>query len=100
MGEQRSWWRTRTAARLLERLGSAGERLFRGSDDFARTQGWTVEVQFGGLGRRYRDPRFDRLVPCATCGGAGTEDNQPCPSCDGTGRIDLGQPSSAERRYS
>jgi hypothetical protein len=35
-----------------------GERLFRRLDEEASDHGWLVTPVQGGLGRRYRDPRF------------------------------------------
>lgn len=37
--------------------------LFAGPDKRAQAHGWQVSVIHGGLGRRYRDPRFDRFRP-------------------------------------
>jgi hypothetical protein len=39
----------------------AGHRLFSMNDEEARWQRWQVTETLGGLGRRYRDPRFDAL---------------------------------------
>jgi hypothetical protein len=44
-----------------------GKYLFAGPDARARDHGWQVSVIQGGLGRRYRDPRFDRF--CAPARG-------------------------------
>jgi hypothetical protein len=38
-----------------------GNRLFAMNDDEAGWRGWEVAVTAGGLGRRYRDPRFNTL---------------------------------------
>jgi hypothetical protein len=48
-----------------------GQHLFAGSDQRAGAHGWQVSVIHGGLGRRYRDPRFDRL--CALARGPDPE---------------------------
>jgi hypothetical protein len=37
-------------------------RVFATSDAVARQYGWHVTFTQGGLGRRYRDPRFDTLA--------------------------------------
>ena len=38
----------------------------------------------GGLGRRYRDPRFDYLVPCTGCNGRGRNPHHStCPAAAG-----------------
>jgi hypothetical protein len=51
-------------------LARAGQRLFTGSDTRARNHGWQISLIHGGLGRRYRDPRFDALVRGPACGPA------------------------------
>lgn len=43
-------------ARLLQ---AAGERLFAGQDQEAAEHGWQITRRQYGLGRSYRDPRFD-----------------------------------------
>lgn len=48
-----------------------GHYLFAGPDQRARAHGWQVSVIHGGLGRRYRDPRFDRF--CAPARGPDPE---------------------------
>jgi hypothetical protein len=64
-----------------------GDRLFAVHDAWARQRGWQITVQTGGLGRSYRDPRFDLLVSCPDCHGAGDDaSDQPCSCCLGTGR--------------
>ncbi len=73
-----------------------GERLFAADDATAQRHGWQVTPVHGGLGRRYRDPRFDSLVRCAVCAGTGRTDGRaatPCAPCAGTGRRTLGQPA-------
>ena len=73
--------------------------LFAADDARARGRGWQVTVQRGGLGRRYRDPRFDLLVACIECDGAGVDaDNRPCGRCRGTGRLVLDRYSSSAAR--
>jgi hypothetical protein len=39
----------------------AGTRLFARNDEEASWHGWQVTETWGGLGRQYRDPRFDAL---------------------------------------
>jgi len=39
----------------------AGERLFMSADEEAHWRGWQIIQLWGGLGRVYRDPRFDTL---------------------------------------
>lgn len=51
--------------RLDARLGAAlirfGRRLFADQDAIAREHDWQITSTPYGFGRRYRDPRFDRL---------------------------------------
>jgi hypothetical protein len=39
----------------------AGERLFMSADEEAHWRGWQITQLWGGLGRVYRDSRFDTL---------------------------------------
>jgi len=80
----------RSAALRHAGLRNLGAWYFRADDVFAARHGWQVLVRHGGLSRTYRDPRFDQLRQCPYCCGAGVlEDDQPCPRCEGTGRIEL-----------
>jgi hypothetical protein len=45
----------------------AGNRLFAMNDEEAGWRGWQVTEFAGGLGRRYRDARFDALRDPADC---------------------------------
>jgi hypothetical protein len=64
-----------------------GQRLFASSDATARNHGWQVTPIQLGLGRQYRDPRFDTLTSCPACGGRGvTASRSSCQRCSGTGR--------------
>jgi len=84
---------------LARWMRATGDRLFGKDDALARDNGWTIEVRRGGLGRTYRDPRFDRLSRCPECGGSGRGAlDLRCGLCAGAGRITLGtQPSLARR---
>jgi hypothetical protein len=64
-----------------------GNRLFAMNDAEAGWRGWQAINAYGGLGRRYRDPRFDLLGECPQCLGTGTKADQECPACLGTGRL-------------
>jgi hypothetical protein len=66
-----------------------GERRFALNDTEAHWWGWQITKTLGGLGRRYRDIRFDRLAACLQCAGAGIWTDTPCGPCLGTGRITL-----------
>lgn len=72
---------------LTAQPGRLGDRLFVMNDTEAYWRDWQIIKIHGGLGRRYRDPRFDLLAECRTCRGAGTSADRPCPPCLGTGRI-------------
>jgi hypothetical protein len=72
----------------------AGTRLFARDDLTAIKNGWQVTMHRGGLGRRYRDPRFDTLRTCPGCNGDGLAGGEPCITCRGTGRATRA-PSSA-----
>ena len=86
------------AAVLLSRLAwiprRLGDRIFTGNDTEAYWRGWQITKVHGGLGRRYRDLRFDTLAACPRCqgGGASTKDGRadtPCAPCLGTGRVSI-----------
>jgi hypothetical protein len=65
-----------------------GDRLFSWNDTEAYWRGWQITKVHGGLGRRYRDPRFDTLTACPQCQGGGTSaKDAPCAPCLGTGRV-------------
>ena len=75
-------------AALPRRLG---DRLFAMNDAEAYWRSWQITRTHGGLGRRYRDARFDALAKCPKCQGSGLTADQPCPPCQGTGRISSGE---------
>jgi hypothetical protein len=70
-------------ATLPRRLG---DRLFQGNDAEAYQWDWQITRTHAGLGRCYRDPRFDKLAECSWCLGAGVADSKTCLLCEGTGR--------------
>ena len=74
-------------------LRRCGDRWFAMNDTEAYWRGWQITKTHGGLGRRYRDIRFDTLAACAQCAGAGEWADAPCGPCLGTGRITLGEAS-------
>jgi DnaJ-class molecular chaperone len=59
------------------------------NDAEAQWWGWQMTGVQGGLGRRYRGPRFDALAACAKCQGAGLLADVPCAPCLGTGRVTI-----------
>jgi hypothetical protein len=82
----------RLAGWLRARAAQLGERVFAADDAAARRRGWQVTAIRSGLGRRYRDPRFDSLAACSRCGGRGRRSpGTPCAACAGTGRIVLAE---------
>ena len=48
-----------------------GDRLFAMNDAEAYWRSWQITSTHDGLGRRYRDPRFDALAECPKCQGPG-----------------------------
>jgi len=75
---------------LEERTRRAGAALFAKPDAWAVRSGWTITQRRGGLSRTYRDPRFDLLIRCTSCGGSGfnhTAARGACPTCGGSGRL-------------
>jgi hypothetical protein len=74
-------------------LRRRGDRWFAVTDTEAYWWGWQITKALGGLGRGYRDTRFDTLAACARCEGAGAGADAPCGPCLGMGRITLGEAS-------
>ncbi len=74
-------------------LRRRGDRWFAVNDTEAYWWGWQIAKTYGGLGRRYRDIRFDTLAACERCAGAGVWADAPCGPCLGTGRLTLGEVS-------
>jgi hypothetical protein len=44
---------------FADRSTAITNRIFAEPDARARQHGWSVEIQHGGMSRRYHDPRFD-----------------------------------------
>ena len=74
---------------LASLLRRCGDRWFAMNDAEAEWRGWHMTRTHAGLGRRYRDPRFDALAECARCRGAGIRADVPCIPCLGTGRVTI-----------
>jgi hypothetical protein len=79
--------------RLAYFLRRLGDRWFAVNDTEACWWGWQTSKTAGGLGRRYRNVRFDTLAACARCAGAGVWADAPCGPCLGTGRMAVGEVS-------
>jgi hypothetical protein len=83
-------WRIRIVLDWLADLPRRwGDRWFAMNDAEAQWRGWQMTRVHGGLGRRYRDPRFATLAECAWCRGAGLHADAPCTPCLGTGRVTI-----------
>ena len=81
----------RATGRLALLIRRFGNWLFQAEEAArARQHGWQITVNRDGLGRTYRDPRFDRFRRCPACGGTGRcPGGESCGPCAGTGRITL-----------
>lgn len=88
----------RLATWIADRRREYGARLFKEQDAQARLHGWQITRIQGGLGRRYRDPRFDSLIRCPHCMGTGGTAEERCEPCAGSGRLNLRPPASQEGR--
>ncbi len=69
-----------------------GDHVFTWNDTEAYWRGWQITKVHGGLGRRYRDLRFDTMAACPQCQGGGVDTTAehtgtPCVPCLGTGRV-------------
>jgi len=71
--------RVTAIAGLIDRLKDiprrVGELLFMSTDEEAHWRGWQITRTYGGLGRVYRDPRFDTL----RASGANADGDSPLP---------------------
>ena len=83
----------RTVEWLAGIIRRAGDLIFMANDEEACWRGWTVDRQYAGLGRRYRNSCFDTVATCPHCRGLGiTAAESLCVKCTGTGRVTVGQP--------
>jgi uncharacterized paraquat-inducible protein A len=72
-------------ARCVQQLG---DLVFAREDQEASWHAWDVERRDAGLGRRYRDQRFQALVPCPRCHRVSTvADGAVCPQCSAADRL-------------
>ena len=70
--------------RLADRLHAAEEAR-------AQQRGWQITRTSGGMGREYRDPRWDLIAACDDCGGKGVHGTHCCATCQGQGTVRLDQ---------
>ena len=69
-------------------LTQVGNLLFAGKDEEASWHAWSVERRDAGLGRAYRDPRFDTLASCPRCHRVSTAaDGTACKQCSAAERL-------------
>jgi hypothetical protein len=72
-------------ARCVQQLG---DLMFASEDQEATWHAWDVERRDAGLGRRYRDRRFQALVPCPRCHRVSTvADGAVCKQCTAADRL-------------
>jgi len=67
------------------------DRLHAAEDARARQRGWQINCTSHGMGREYRDPRWDLISTCEVCGGEGIHGVRHCPICQGRGTVRLDQ---------
>jgi hypothetical protein len=70
-------------------IAKLADRLHAAEDTRARRRGWQVSRISRGLGREYRDPRWDLIVACEVCGGEGMHGVHRCADCLGRGTVQL-----------
>jgi hypothetical protein len=63
------------------------DRIFATEDTAARARGWQLSHPPRGLGRIYRDPRWDLISAGEACGGDGGNPVEPCLPCAGHGTV-------------
>jgi hypothetical protein len=69
-------------------LTRVGNLLFAGKDQEAGWHAWSVERRGAGLGRAYRDPRFDTLASCPRGHRVSTvADGTACQQCSAAERL-------------
>ncbi len=76
---------------LRQWFNRLGNRLHAAEDARARQRGWQITRTSRGMGRAYRDPRWDLITACEMCGGEGTHGVHCCAACRGRGTVRLDQ---------
>lgn len=74
---------------IMSLFGRWDRRLFLDDDAAALVRGWEVRRLSRGMGREYRDRRWDLVDECAPCAGDGLVGAHPCDDCAGTGTVRL-----------
>lgn len=72
---------------IRERFRQLIDRLFVAEDAVARARGWEISRSPNGLGRVYRDPRWDLILECKVCRGGADSGGESCPLCAGRGTV-------------
>lgn len=76
-------------------LAIAGDLVFASKDTEASWHAWDMERRHAGLGRAYRDPRFDTLVSCPRCHNVSTvADGSACRQCSAAERLVTPEPAA------
>jgi hypothetical protein len=76
-------------------LALTGDLVFASKDAEASWHAWDMERRDAGLGRAYRDPRFDTLVSCPRCHNASTvADGSACRQCAAAERLAAPEPAA------
>ncbi|MFC6087025.1 hypothetical protein [Sphaerisporangium aureirubrum] len=81
--------------RAVTRHWALSDALFAEIDGFAWVQGWAIDRH--RTHHTYRDPRFDRVVACFTCGGDGAAQGRACATCEGAGLLNFFEPPAPRR---
>ncbi|WP_405145166.1 hypothetical protein OG589_00420 [Sphaerisporangium sp. NBC_01403] len=80
----------------MARHWELSDAFFAEIDGFAWVQGWAISRY--RTRHTYRDPRFDRVVVCCTCGGDGRgEGGRACRTCKGDGLLNFFEPPAARK---
>jgi hypothetical protein len=72
-------------------ITTLADRLHAAEDTRARRRGWQITRTSRGMGREYRDPRWDLIAACEVCGGEGINGVHQCITCQGRGTVRLDQ---------
>ncbi|MEW9532734.1 hypothetical protein [Microbispora sp. NPDC049125] len=77
--------------RIVALIWALSDEAFAEIDAFAWVQRWQIRRSWQR--HTYRDRRFDAVIACRACQATGQAPTSgPCPSCGGTGRLNLLEP--------